>query len=76
MSDKSGKKNAGDEEALRSGLNRLFGRLAFEKGNAYGSRDEEDRISRMKAEPLVARRRVKPKKTDGEEKPPEAYPGP
>lgn len=76
MSDR--KKSAGDdeEEAARSNLNRLFGRLAFEKGNAYGRRDEEDAIARMKEDALASRRRARPKKADGEEKPPEAYPGP
>ena len=33
---------AGDEEVARNNLNRLFGRLAFEKGNAYGRGDDEE----------------------------------
>ena len=74
MSDR--KKSAGDEEAARGNLRRLFGRLAFEKGNAYGRRDEEDAIARMKEDAVASRRRARSKKADGEEKPPEAYPGP
>lgn len=77
MSDAERKKSADDEEAARSNLNRLFGRLAFEKGNAYGRGDgEEDPIARLRDDSIVARRRVKKRKPADDAKPPEAYPGP
>ncbi len=78
MNDAYRKKNADDEQAARSNLNRLFGRLAFEKGNAYGRGDEEgeDPIARLQDDSIVARRRVRRRKTADDRKPPEAYPGP
>ncbi len=74
---KNRRKDAEDEEAARNNLNRLFGRLAFEKGNAYGrADDEEDQIARLKDDSIVARNRIKAKKSRDDAKPPEAYPGP
>ena len=68
---------AGDEEVARNNLNRLFGRLAFEKGNAYGRGDgEEDPVERLKDDSIVTRRRIKSKRSPDDAKPPEAYPGP
>ncbi len=77
MSDKSRRSKNADEEVARNNLNRLFGRLAFEKGNAYGREaEEEDPIARLKDDSIVARRRVRSKKSKGDANPPEAYPGP
>ena len=74
---KKRRKDAGDEEVARNNLNRLFGRLAFEKGNAYGrGDDEEDQIARLKDDSIVARNRIKSKRTEEDTRPPEAYPGP
>ena len=74
---KKRRKDAGDEQTARNNLNRLFGRLAFEKGNAYGrGDDEEDPIAQLKDDPLVARKRIKSKRTEEDTRPPEAYPGP
>jgi len=68
---------AEDEEIARNNLNRLFGRLAFEKGNAYGRGDEEeDPIKRLKDDSIVTRRRIKSNRSPDDAKPPEAYPGP
>ena len=68
---------AEDEEIARNNLNRLFGRLAFEKGNAYGRGDEEeDQIARLKDDSIVTRRRIKSKRSPDDARPPEAYPGP
>ena len=74
---KKRRKDAGDEQTARNNLNRLFGRLAFEKGNAYGrADDEEDQIARLKDDSIVARNRIKSKRTEEDTRPPEAYPGP
>ena len=74
---KKRRKDAGDEQTARNNLNRLFGRLTFEKGNAYGrADDEEDQIARLEDDPLVTRKRIKSKRTEEDTRPPEAYPGP
>ena len=74
---KKRRKDAGDEQTARNNLNRLFGRLAFEKGNAYGrGDDEEDQIARLKDDSIVTRKRIKSKRTEEDTRPPEAYPGP
>ena len=68
---------AKDEKAVRNNLNRLFGRLAFEKGNACGRADEEgDPIARLKDDSIVTRKRIRSKGSIDDAKPPEAYPGP
>ncbi len=70
-------KDEEDEQIARNNLNRLFGRLAFEKGNAYGrGNEEEDPIARLKDDAIVSRKRIKSKRSPDDAKPPEAYPGP
>ena len=74
---KKPRNEAEDEEIARNNLNRLFGRLAFEKGNAYGRGDEEeDPIARLKDDSIVARKRIRSRRSPDDARPPEAYPGP
>ncbi len=76
MSDGVRKKDDEDEKVARNNLNRLFGRLAFEKGNAYGREEKEDEITRLGEDAIITRKRIRAKPSTDEAKPPEAYPGP